>query len=165
MAKGAPNPVTKRMTVSTIHPSRTTSHLRQSGPPTHESPVSEEEVLGHRVEGDVGARTLGVVVGAAELGTGGRKATAGNEGGGHTGPESGGGVHLEELGVRNKTERQTVDWQQQRTLVRGRSTRMGGSVGYQTIDGTSGIRPAGRRPRFRSLHVTSTRTASFSGGE
>lgn len=61
---------------------------------THETPVSEEEVLGLGVEGNVGARTLGVVVGASELGAGGREATAGDEGIGHSGPESDGGTHL-----------------------------------------------------------------------
>jgi hypothetical protein len=35
------------------------------------------------------------VVRAAELGSGGGKATAGNEGGGHSGPESGSSVHLQ----------------------------------------------------------------------
>lgn len=62
---------------------------------THEAPVSPEEVLGQGVEGDVGARALGVVVRATELGAGGREATAGNGGSGHSGPESGSGVHLE----------------------------------------------------------------------
>lgn len=60
----------------------------------HESPVAPEEVLGERVEGDVAARTLGVVVGAAKLGASGGEATTGSEGGGHSGPDSG-GVHLE----------------------------------------------------------------------
>lgn len=45
----------------------------------HERPVSEEEEAGQRVEGDVGARALLVVVRATELGAGGREATAGDE--------------------------------------------------------------------------------------
>ena len=93
MPKGAPNPVTK-WNQGQNNSSRSTTDIHQLGRPTHESPVSEEEVLGVRVEGDVGARTLGVVVRATELGTGGGKATAGDEGGGHTGPKSGSGVHF-----------------------------------------------------------------------
>lgn len=62
----------------------------------HESPVAEKEELGKRVEGDVRARALSVVVRAAELGAGGGKATTGDERGGHSGPQSGSGVHLEE---------------------------------------------------------------------
>lgn len=62
---------------------------------THESPVSEEEVLRKRVKGNVGARTLSVVVRAAELGAGGGKATASDGGSGHSGPESGSSVHLQ----------------------------------------------------------------------
>lgn len=57
---------------------------------THESPVAPEEVLGQGVEGDVGARTLSVVVRAAELGASGGEATAGSKGGGHSSPDSGG---------------------------------------------------------------------------
>lgn len=62
---------------------------------THESPVSLEEVLGQRVEGNVGARALSVVVRTGELGPGGGKATTGDEGSGHSGAESRSGVHLE----------------------------------------------------------------------
>ena len=61
---------------------------------THVSPVLVLEALAERVEGNVGARTLSVVVRAAELGAGGGKATAGDGVGGHTGPESGSSVHL-----------------------------------------------------------------------
>jgi hypothetical protein len=64
---------------------------------THETPVSEPEEAGQRVEGDRRARALSVVVRAGELGTGGREATAGDEVGGHSGTESGGGVHLGRL--------------------------------------------------------------------
>ena len=48
---------------------------------THRSPVSVEEVLGQRVEGEVAARTFGVVVRAGEAGGGGSKATVGDQGG------------------------------------------------------------------------------------
>lgn len=61
---------------------------------THESPVTEEEVLCLGVEGNVGARTLSVVVGTGELCTGGRESTASDEGIGQSGPGSGGGNHL-----------------------------------------------------------------------
>lgn len=64
------------------------------GSPTHEGPVAPEEVLGQRIEGDVGARALSVVVGAAELGASGGEATTGSDSG-QTGADSGGGVHLE----------------------------------------------------------------------
>ena len=92
MAKGAPKPVTGA-SKSAIQKPICDNHTAIR-PRTHESPVSPEEVLGQRVEGDVGARTLGVVVRAAELGAGGGKATTGNEGGGHSGAESGSSVHL-----------------------------------------------------------------------
>lgn len=49
-------------------------------------------MLGHGVEGNVGARALSVVVGAAELGAAGGEATTGSSG--QTGADSGGGVHL-----------------------------------------------------------------------
>lgn len=61
---------------------------------THEGPVSPEEVLGQGIEGNVGARALGVVVGTAELGASGREATTSSDGG-QSGPDGGGGVHLE----------------------------------------------------------------------
>lgn len=50
-------------------------------------------MLGQGVEGDVGARSLSVVVGATELSAGGREATTGS-GGGQAGTDGGGGVHL-----------------------------------------------------------------------
>lgn len=71
----------------------TSPRICSGGSLTHESPVAPEEVLGQGVEGNVGARTLSVVVGAAELGASGGETTTGSEGGGHTGPDSG-GVHL-----------------------------------------------------------------------
>lgn len=58
---------------------------------THESPVSYSEELGQRVEGDVASWTLGVVVWRAELGAGGREATAGD---GLGGTDCGAGEHL-----------------------------------------------------------------------
>ena len=61
---------------------------------THECPVSEEKVLGLGVEGNVGARTLSVVVRAGKLCTGGRESTASDKGVGQSGPGSGGGNHL-----------------------------------------------------------------------
>mgnify|MGYP006900022365 CR=1 FL=1 len=73
MAKGAPKPVTNDP-VSQLFLAH--SQLRSL---THERPVSEEEEAGQRVEGDVGARALLVVVRATELGAGGREATAGDE--------------------------------------------------------------------------------------
>ena len=66
------------------------------GSPTHKGPVSKEEEPGERIEGDIGARALSVVVGAAELSTSGGETTAGDEGVGHSGPESDSRVHLEE---------------------------------------------------------------------
>ena len=68
----------------------------QLGSPTHEAPVSQEEETGKRVEGDVGARTLSVVVRAAELSASGGETTAGDKGVGHSGPESDSRVHLED---------------------------------------------------------------------
>lgn len=88
MAKGAPNPVTRRVLESVLG-----SAAGSCGSLTHESPISPEEVLGQGVEGDVGARALGVVVGAAELGASGGEATTGSDGG-QSGTDSGGGVHL-----------------------------------------------------------------------
>lgn len=64
------------------------------GSPTHEAPVSEEEELGQRVERNVGARTLSIVVWATELSASGGEATTGKDGVGHSGPESDSGVHL-----------------------------------------------------------------------
>ena len=61
---------------------------------THKAPISQEEIFGQRVEGNVRARTLGVVVRATELRASGREAAAGEGVGGHSGPESSGSVHL-----------------------------------------------------------------------
>ena len=61
---------------------------------THESPVLEGEALLERVEGQVAARALGVVVRAGELGAGRLEPAAGDEGGGRGGAESGTGEHL-----------------------------------------------------------------------
>ena len=64
---------------------------------THESPVLEGKALLQRVEGQVAARALGVVVWAGELGAGGLEAAAGDEGWGRCGAESSTGEHLEQL--------------------------------------------------------------------
>ena len=61
---------------------------------THRSPVSVEEVFGQRVEGEVAARTFGVMVGTREAGGGGSKATAGDQGGCLGGAKGGPGKHL-----------------------------------------------------------------------
>lgn len=62
---------------------------------THEAPVSKEEELGHRVERNVVARALGVVVRAGELRASRVETTAGDSVG-HSGHAHGGsGKHLE----------------------------------------------------------------------
>jgi hypothetical protein len=63
---------------------------------THEAPELESKALLQRVEGQVAARALGVVVWAGELGTGRLEAAAGNERRGRGGAESSAGEHLEE---------------------------------------------------------------------
>ena len=50
-------------------------------------------MLGQRVEGNVGARTLSVVVGATQLGASGGEGTAAGDC--QTGTDGGRGVHLE----------------------------------------------------------------------
>jgi hypothetical protein len=59
---------------------------------THETPVPQGEEAGHRVEGEVVARTLGVVVGRAHLTRGGVETAAG--GGGREACNGAGGEHL-----------------------------------------------------------------------
>jgi hypothetical protein len=72
--------------------------MRPLAPPrTHERPVSHSEESGLRVEGNVGARTLGVVVGATKLGASGREAAASDQGIGEPGPGNGGSEHLGQL--------------------------------------------------------------------
>lgn len=61
---------------------------------THECPVTEEEVLGLGVEGNVGARTLSVVVGTGKLCASSRESTASDKSVGQSGTGSGGGNHL-----------------------------------------------------------------------
>lgn len=90
MPKGAKKPTAK----SYQNISHARHLLRSIGSPTHEGPVSPEEVLGQRVEGNVGARTLGIVVRGRELSASGGETTASNEVGGHSGPDSSSGVHL-----------------------------------------------------------------------
>lgn len=61
---------------------------------THEAPVLESEALLQRVEGQVAARALGVVVRAGELLAGRLEAATGNGGRGRGGAESCAGEHL-----------------------------------------------------------------------
>lgn len=94
MANGAPNPVTRKphtlvQFVPVYLPLEAGMARR-----THECPVTEEEVLGLGVEGNVGARALSVVVRTGKLCTGGRESTASDKGVGQSGPGSGGGNHL-----------------------------------------------------------------------
>jgi hypothetical protein len=63
---------------------------------THEAPVLECKAPLQRVEGQVAARALGVVVWAGQLGAGGLEAAAGDEQWGRGGAEGGTGEHLEE---------------------------------------------------------------------
>jgi hypothetical protein len=56
------------------------AYISLSGARTHEAPVPEGEPLGERVEGNVAARALGVVVGRAHLARGGVEAAAGGGG-------------------------------------------------------------------------------------
>ena len=77
MPKGAPKPTAVPMV------SRLCPNLRYLSLPrarTHESPVPDSEPLGERVEGNVAARALGVVVGRAHLARGGVEAAAGGGG-------------------------------------------------------------------------------------
>jgi hypothetical protein len=68
---------------------------QQSWPLTHEAPESESKELGQRVEGQVAARALGVVVRAGELRAGRREATTGDHLVGHGGHAHGSsGEHL-----------------------------------------------------------------------
>jgi hypothetical protein len=61
---------------------------------THEAPVLEGKAPLQRVEGQVAARALGVVVRAGHLRAGRLEAAAGDERGGRGGAESGTGEHL-----------------------------------------------------------------------
>lgn len=79
MPKGAPKPravpLVSRPIQSFLYPRL--SPLRKR---THEAPVPDGEETGHRVEGDVAARALGVVVGRAHLAGGGVETAAGGGG-------------------------------------------------------------------------------------
>jgi hypothetical protein len=66
-----------------------------AGQLTHEAPVLEGKALLQRVEGQVAAGALGVVVGAGELGAGALEAATGDAGRGHGGAEGCTGEHLE----------------------------------------------------------------------
>jgi hypothetical protein len=63
---------------------------------THEAPVLEGKAPLQRVEGQVAARALGIVVRAGHLGTRRLEAAAGDERGGRGGAEGGAGEHLGE---------------------------------------------------------------------
>jgi len=93
MPKGAPKPTAtpyvSRPIQSLLYPCF--SFLR---PRTHETPVPQGEETGHRVEGNVATRTLGVVVGRAHLARGGVETAAG--GGGREACNGAGGEHLEQ---------------------------------------------------------------------
>ena len=79
MPKGAPKPTAVPI-VSLPLQSFLYPCLSPLRPRTHETPVPQGEETGHRVEGNVAARTLGVVVGRAHLARGGVEATAGSGG-------------------------------------------------------------------------------------
>ena len=63
---------------------------------THKAPVLEGKALLQRVEGQVAAGTLGVVVGRGHLRAGRLEAAAGDEGRGRGGAEGSTGEHLGE---------------------------------------------------------------------
>jgi hypothetical protein len=84
---GRENPVATR--VSQCHALVTLPKL------THEAPVLESKAPLQRVEGQVAARALGVVVRAGHLSAGGLEAAAGDERRGRGGAESGTGEHLQ----------------------------------------------------------------------
>lgn len=77
MPKGAPKPTAVPM-VSRLFPDL--QYLSLARARTHERPVPESEPLGERVEGNVAARALRVVVGRAHLARGGVEATTGSSG-------------------------------------------------------------------------------------
>ena len=77
MPKGAPKPTAVPM-VSRLCPNP--QYLSLSRARTHERPVPKSEPLGKRVEGNVAARALGVVVGRAHLARGGVEAATGSGG-------------------------------------------------------------------------------------
>lgn len=77
MPKGAPKPTAVPM-VSCL--CSNLQYLSLSRARTHERPVPESKPLGERVEGNVAARALRVVVGRAHLARGGVEAAAGSGG-------------------------------------------------------------------------------------
>jgi hypothetical protein len=89
MPKGAPKPTAIPFVSPKFLDSASLCLLR---PRTHETPVPQGEETGHRVEGNVAARTLGVVVGRAHLARGGVETAAG--GGGRKACNGAGGEHL-----------------------------------------------------------------------
>lgn len=92
MPKGAPKPTAVSLVSPPIQ-SFLYPCLSLLRPRTHETPVPQGEETGHRVEGNVVARTLGVVVGRAHLARGGVETAAG--GGGREACNGAGGEHLE----------------------------------------------------------------------
>ena len=91
MPKGAPKPTAVPI-VSLPFQSFLYPCLSLLRPRTHETPVPQGEETGHRVEGNVAARTLGVVVGRAHLARGGVETAAG--GGGREACDGAGSEHL-----------------------------------------------------------------------
>jgi hypothetical protein len=91
MPKGAPKPTAIPL-VSLPIQSSLYPCLSLLRPRTHETPVPQGEEAGHRVEGNVAARTLGVVVGRAHLARGGVETAA--SGGGREACNGAGGEHL-----------------------------------------------------------------------
>lgn len=89
MPKGAPKPTAVPMVSLPIPSSPCISLLRAR---THEGPIPEGEEPGHGVEGNVAARTLGVVEGRGHLARGAVEAAAG--GGGREACNGAGGEHL-----------------------------------------------------------------------
>ena len=79
MPKGAPKPTAVPI-VSLPFQSFLYPCLSLLRPRTHETPVPQGEETGHRVEGNVAARALGVVVGRAHLARGGVEAATGSGG-------------------------------------------------------------------------------------
>jgi hypothetical protein len=94
---------------------------------THEAPVLESKAPLQRVEGQVAARALGVVVRAGHLGAGGLEAAAGDQRRGRGGAESGTGEHLqtsvsEASGAVWAYFGRVVEWRGLRSCGRGGST-------------------------------------------
>ncbi|KAA8649126.1 uncharacterized protein ATNIH1004_005021 [Aspergillus tanneri] len=158
MAKGAPKPVTRE------RESQRSSTNDSLGPgqletPTHECPVSEKEEFCQRVEGNVGARALGVVVRAGELSTGGGKATAGDKGGGHSGPESSSGIHLGER------ESEVIGLNTEHASTRTLKKAVAYGWGYQSTGRARRVERAAAGGSPDAGARDTPKRASFPGGE